>query len=324
MIKEQNRSGDRCHIMNKPPHWSNEFYNRAKHDPLDVGREELVEGSQVGLDRAIKVGNTREAMNCAQDIVYQILAGGGDKHDLDQPLATVSDILYRRLRQELPPLEEFETKRVALDMRAVKAFTSERHAAGQLHPDNHKVRRNNYAILEAENQRIISDSCRLLNSMCSAMEQANPEDQHLYIGKIFELFYLTNKRRQAYANETLDTDLFLGVSEFQDSPSIVFGPRHNYDLVHFNQPGNTIDFIQCKAGNSDEEYSDRISRVQGRHFSRFARHPKKYIDSISILMANDPRHTERVMRTAEEDLSSLFSEDLVGAAATSAQVLIEA
>jgi len=306
------------HTIQRLPHLSEAFYDRAKNDPFAFVSGDpfkltmLRELDTDGLADAQARHNNREIGEFAADLAYIGFMEGADDVKVNTMIAR--NALKERIENEdLKPSDWLASYSRLLDVVSLQAFDEYHRSKGTL---NEAERKNALNVLETTaKQNIVLGANVLLQSQKALAELEGGgkvwqiKERSDLVGKMFELLSATNRRREIYEREEYDETVVLSTTEFQDAPVVVFEPNHNFDIMEVSASGEVENLTQCKAGESDKVYAAPITKVSGHSVGRFFRRPEPFIRALKLTVSNSPHMSERDFKDANETLDSLFVRD---------------
>lgn len=333
MTKVDTYPSETMHLLKKRPENSDAHYERSKNDPLefvfvDSKRGDLMDADLRGLEDATNRRDHGEVVEFASDLAYlSFLEDTGDVAKYTE--RCIKAILEKLQDRTLSPAGRLVLRSKILDMGSLQIFDVY-HSANSSKDMNAK--KSAEAALEASSKQTIIEGTKILTEMHRSLlelrkgtkewEQEAADD---LVGRMFELLYVTNRRRQIYGAGVHDESLILGVTEFQDCPALQFVPNHNFDFMEVAADGRITSIVQCKARDRGEVYDDSIKPVSGRGMRDFLDDPLPYIESIQLAISDqdDPRY-EPLMISAIEKVDSLFITNYkdAGSAATRSLVTV--
>jgi len=304
------------HFCRKSIGESGEYYARRRLDPLASVFPEGDEAVSIriadvaGLSGATERRDLAETLEFATDLAYLDFIEGRESVLAYTTIAI--DAAKEWLKKpDLKSSDELSIYMRVLDLTNLEAFENYRRASLIGDKSNQaKVLKS----LEAQVQTVIIQGANALarsQKQLIALADNNKlsaiEERSLLVGKMFELFAITNRRRELYENEQYDALLVLGASSFQDGPAIVFDPNHNFDFMEIANDGLVKRLVQCKSGQSSKFYEKSIDMVSGRSISKFLENPELYLRALKIAVSNNnPSVTEKQMLQAIEVVESLI------------------
>jgi hypothetical protein len=314
------------HYIRQPKGMSDTMYERRCIDPfcsiwpgddMQEWRDYLRTISEKGLAESQSDGRDIEASEFATDLAYTEFFNGGDN------MVTYADIAIATLDKakaveidDTTSLQVLKAKAAIIDITELQSFSDTLNMLPTLEG---KDRRNALQVREAQLQSAILEGVRLLEETATALSTTHdPDMRSELVGFMFELLFLTNRRRQIYADETYDEHMTIRSTAMQDQATVVYTPkRHSFDILEVDATRQTSALIQCKASKTQHSqttgapvdrkmYDDSIEPVSGVAFGMFIAAPDEYIRIIKALTSNNPNIPDEYFQRAQRKMDGLF------------------
>ena len=280
---------------------SPESYQRSLIDPLDIltprGRQHQRQQDVESFNALRSTNNKLEAVELMSDKLYLDFIDGiplGKEPGLTAKLA--SEI---GTSSGVGSLVKWATDMRILDLLSLSSADRFRRSL---------MTRTDEVALEAASKTVIDGGVSLMKQMIDGFNETKDGalDRKKLVGTIFEVFCVTENRRRMYEREEYTDRIILSSTQYEDAPSLVFDQNHNFDALVLGMDGLVEELLQFKAGASDKTYDQRITTVNGEHYSNFLYNPNQYFRAIRLLTENSAHTSPRAMTEAKISLESIL------------------